>query len=103
MIGSTAGTILYCFSAAIFDILGMNAAPESQPRGRTLASYRAEKQAKQARQARFPPLSSGLKSPQVDGALRDDYSDWLKQGRTGTTGLLSTTILEEDDSSEAGF
>ena len=37
-------------------------------------------------------------------ARTKEYAEWLRQDtRPGKRGLLSTTILEEDDSSEAGF
>ena len=82
-------------------MLKLDKAP-AQP-GRTLASYRAEKPKKQAAKAKMTmPLIEA--TPRVEGALKEEYSDWLRQEKgQGKKGLLSTTILEEDDSSEAGF
>ena len=76
----------------------------AEERGRTLSSYRAEKTERQAEKIRQTLPKIGLKPMRLDTGLKEKYSDWLKQDKGfGTKGLLSTTILEEDDSSEAGF
>jgi len=76
----------------------------AEERGRTLSSYRAEKTERQAEKMRQTLPKVGLKPMRLDTGLKEEYSDWLKQDKGfGTKGLLSTTILEEEDSSEAGF
>ena len=97
------GAVVHYAFFLIVGTLGIDKTVEE--RGRTLASYRAEKAEKQAKQARQSLLRVGLKPMRLDSARRDEYSDWLKQDRgpSRTKGLLSTTILEEEDSSEAGF
>ena len=89
------GAVVHYAFFLIVGTLGIDKTVEE--RGRTLASYRAEKAEKLPR--------VGLKPMRLDSARRDEYSDWLKQDRgpSRTKGLLSTTILEEEDSSEAGF
>lgn len=43
-----------------------------------------------------------LSQPKVGGAMKEEYSDWLRQdkGLQGKKGLIPSTILEEDDSSD---
>ena len=96
------GVVHYAF-ILIVGSLGIDKTAEE--RGRTLASYRAEKAEKQAKQARQSLPRVGLKPMRLQPASRDEYPDWLNQDRGPgrTKGLLSTTILEEEDSSEAGF
>ena len=82
--------------------LNLNAAQHE--RGRTLASYRAQHKEKHAKNARISMPRVDMR-PKIGGTLKDDNSEWLKQQdkNQAMKGLLSTTILEEDDSSEAGF
>ena len=113
LVGILLGAILHTTFNFIIKTFGIDKA--SEERGRTLAAYRAEKAAKQARKARqtLPRVGVDLKPLRVDNALKDEYAEWLRREKSpvisphlrspGTRGLLSTTILEEDDSSEAGF
>lgn len=43
-----------------------------------------------------------LSQPKMGGAMKEEYSDWLRQdkGLQGKKGLIPSTILEEDDSSD---
>ena len=101
LIGVVTGAALHYSSGFVSSVLKLDQAP-AQP-GRTLARYRAEKQKKQAAKVRMTMPLIGAPS-KIDGALKEEYSDWLRHGKgQGQKGLLSTTILEEDDSSEAGF
>ena len=97
------GAVVHYAFILIVPTLGIDKAAEE--RGRTLASYRAEKAERQARKARQSLPRVGLRPIRLDAAPKDEYSDWLKQDRGPgrTKGLLSMTILEEEDSSEAGF
>jgi len=101
LVGLLTGTALYYCSGFIVATLRLDKLPEYQ--GRTLTSYRAEKRAKEARKPRIhtPKVSA---PPRPGGALKDEYAEWLSQDKgEGNKGLLSTTILEEEDSSEAGL
>ena len=72
-------------------------------RGRTLAVYRAQKAERKAKKARQLVSSIG-NQPTLDVNSRKQYFEWSKQDRRlGTKGLLSTIILEEDDSSDIGL
>ena len=89
-------------SRFLIRLLGIDKA--SEERGRTLASYRAEKTERQAKKARQSLPQVGIKPMKLDGALKDEYADWLRRDKSPSTrGPLFTTILEEEDSSEAGF
>ena len=99
LVGIGSAALLHHLTRYVIRALGIDVA--SEERGRTLASYRAEKAEKQAKKARHV-VQGSLLSPRLDSSFKDEYSEWSKRG-LGTKGLLSTTILEEDDSSEAGF
>ena len=72
--------------------------------GRTLSSYRADKKERQARKKQPIPPRVGSKPMRLDTGMKEKYSDWLRQDKGfGTRSLLATTILEEEDGSEAGF
>ena len=95
------GAALHYSSGFVITVLKLDQAP-AQP-GRTLATYRAEKQKKQAAKVKLtmPVVGAPMKR---DGPLKEEYSDWFRQDKgQAKKGLLSTIILEEDDSSEAGF
>ena len=101
LVGIASGALLHHSIRFIIRAFGMDSA--SEERGRTLASYRAEKAERQARKARYA-IQGSLLSPRLDSSFKDEHSEWSTQNRgLGTKGLLSTTILEEDDSSDAGF
>ncbi|MCJ1388352.1 hypothetical protein MMC18_001198 [Xylographa bjoerkii] len=102
LVGILTGAILHYSINFIVRSLGIDRV--AQERGRTLSSYRAEKTERQAKKMRQTLPKVGLKPLRPDTVLKEEYSDWLKQDKGfGTKGLLSTTILEEEDSSEAGF
>lgn len=95
------GAVLHYSSGLVITVLKLDQA-SAQP-GRTLAAYRAEKQKKQAAKVKLtmPVVGAPMKR---DGPLKEEYSDWFRQDKgPAKKGLLSTIILEEDDSSEAGF
>lgn len=90
--------ILHLSSSVVLTTLKLDAVTEEH--GRTIASYRAEKQRKQKQK-----LQQGLARvgdyQTTNGSLKGQYRDWLeKDGGQGKRGLLSTTILEENDDSE---
>ena len=72
-------------------------------RGRTVALYRMEKVEWEAKKTKTAMPRVGMQS-RAGGAMTNEYAGWMRQDRAqGKRGLISTTILEEDDSSEAGF
>lgn len=100
MVGAVTGLILHLSSPVVLTTLRLDAV--SEERGRTIASYRAEKQRKQKQkqqgQQGMAPVGDYRTT---DRSLQSQYTDWLeKDGGQGKRGLLSTTILEENDDSE---
>ena len=107
MVGCLAGLCLHYLTRLFVVILGLDRTDESPP-GRTAASYRAERARKQARKAKEHLMLEGLQT-RFDQSPTAEYSDGTRNGmRTPLSpapkkGLLSTTIFEEEDSSEADF
>jgi len=102
LVGILLGAIIHHLTRFLIKVLGIDKAPEE--RGRTLAAYRAEKTERQAKKPKQSLPQIGLKPMRLDGAIKDEYAEWLKRDKSpGTKGPLFTTILEEEDSSEAGF
>ena len=67
--------------------------------GRTRPSRRVERSRKQTSKGQYRMTKLDTHTVLSDGRM-DTYADWLKRDtRLGKRGLLSTTILEEDDSS----
>ena len=96
------GAIIHRLTLFLIKVLGIDRA--SEERGRTLAAYRAEKTERQAKKTKQSLPQTGLKSMRLDGAIKDEYAEWLKRDKSpGIKSPLFTTILEEEDSSEAGF
>lgn len=95
------GLIIHLSSSIVLSTLKLDAVTEEH--GRTIASYRAEKQSKQEQKAkqRMPQVGDYRTT---DRSLDGQYTDWLeKDGGQGKKGLLSTTILEENDDSDLDF
>ncbi|MCJ1247203.1 hypothetical protein MMC30_004417 [Trapelia coarctata] len=102
LVGILLGAIIHHTTRFLINVLGIDKA--SEERGRTLAAYKAKKTERQAKKAKQSLPQIGLKPMRLDGAIKDEYAEWLKRDKSpGTKGPLFTTILEEEDSSEAGF
>lgn len=103
LVGVITGTSLHYVSGFIISILNLDSSPEEQ-RGRTLASYRAEKQERLG--VKDPILRLGQKDETIqrnDVELRKDYVSWYSsQQNQGRRENRFNTILEEEDSSD-GF
>lgn len=72
---------------------------------KSLAEYRMERQKRIEEESHSPALPEiSLSQPKIGGAMKDEYADWLKQDKSlqRKKGLIPSTILEEDDSSD-GF
>jgi len=104
IIGLLTGSILHFSSNIIISILDLHSKPQES--GRTAASVRAarEKKLEEAWQT-VTPAGGNQGRARLGEALKKEYAEYLdKDGgkkREGQ-GLLSLTILEEDDS-EDGF
>jgi len=96
LVGIFAGAGLSYTNTFLVHILG--ASKEAEVRGRTLAAYRREKREKQVEKAKlaFPRVVPPISAPLAAEWMKQDYGP-------ESAGLLSTTIMEEDDSSGAGF
>jgi len=65
-----------------------------------VASYRVEKQKKREKRARLSMPQVGAQR-KADRFSKPEYADWLEKDKgQGRQGLLSTTIIEENDDSE---
>ncbi|MCJ1331263.1 hypothetical protein MMC10_007951 [Thelotrema lepadinum] len=87
-------------------VLGLDKVREEQPR--SVASYRAERSQRQAQKAREIVAMGGVQT-RFDRIPAAEYIDGTKGGTksplspVSKRGLLSTTIFEEDDSSDIDF
>ena len=111
IIGLIAGIGLFYSTRVVFRLLHLyeeSAAITKTIRGRTAASYRAERAQKQANQALHYLTLSGLPLSS-DTELKSDGRGWSPGGGLARyplspavekKGLLSTTIFEEEDSSD---
>ena len=87
-------------------IFGLDRVYEEPPR--SAASYRAERSRKQAHKAKERLVLEGLQT-RFDRGPVAEHSEGTKSGTksptspVGKKGLLSTTIFEEEDSSDADF
>lgn len=73
---------------------------------RSLEDYRAARQKKKAERSKSSASPNvEMRQPKIGGGLKDEYDEWLKQdiSQHSKRGLIPSTILEEDDSSENGF
>lgn len=98
------GTCLHYASGFMASILNIGSRPEET--NRSLAEYRAARRRKDEKRAKSPALPKvKMDQPYIGGGLKDEYEEWLKQGinRQSKKGLVPSTILEEDDSSEDGL
>jgi hypothetical protein len=102
LVGIATGTGLHYASGFIASVLKINIRAEER-QARSIAEYRASRQEQLEKEARSPMLPQvTLSQPKMGGAMKEEYSDWLRQdkGLQGKKGLIPSTILEEDDSSD---
>lgn len=82
-----------------------NLAPDSDEKGRSAVSFRAAREKKKQRELEQAWQGSLLKSEDSNwksGASMEKFAEWLEKGKGhGKDGLLSQTILEEEDDSDA--
>lgn len=106
IVGAATGLTIHFASRLITDILRLDH-PFEEPRGRTLQSYRAEKQERQDKKDPLAKLiRETVEAQETLPPVKDELRDWVKreQSRGRRNGMIPNTILEEDDdTSEAGF
>jgi hypothetical protein len=105
LIGLLTGSLLHFSSSILTKALNIQALPEQS--GRTAASVRAtrEKQRLEDAWQASTPIRSNQARARVEDTSRD-YSEYIEKDRGKRKegqGLLSQTILEEEDDSEDGF
>lgn len=103
LIGIAAGSSLYIVSRVLASLLGIGTAPQGS--GRTAASVRAEREQKKGRSAHGHVTLAHAQTHQVkiNNAVQINrkYVEWLAKDKDRRKeGLLSETILEEDDNSD---
>lgn len=107
IVGAVTGLLIHYASRFITNITGLDH-PFEEPRGRTLESYRADKQERKDKQDPLGKFIRDTVKAQDDlSPMRGGMRDWVKreQDRGRNNGMIPNTILEEedDDSSDAGF
>jgi hypothetical protein len=105
LIGLLTGSLLHFSSSMMTKALNLQVSPEQS--GRTAASVRAAREKKRLEDAwqASTPIRSNQARARVEDASKD-YSEYIEKDRGKRKegqGLLSQTILEEDDDSEDGY
>ncbi|KAI4131180.1 MAG: hypothetical protein LQ338_001385 [Usnochroma carphineum] len=103
LVGVVTGATLHYASAFLIALMNLESQPEEEPRGRTMASYRAERKDKLQHETRPPPRPPVSTSPRIESTFKDKFSNFRERDTYSERSLLTSTILEEDDSSDAGF
>lgn len=105
LLGVAAGTALHYTSSFLTVLMNLNGQSQEPPRGRTMASYRAGRTGKLQRKVINRPSPGVAASPQlVDTTSTEDFTKFLEQHRqSGRKNLWSSTILEEDETSDDGL
>jgi hypothetical protein len=98
VIGLLTGSILHISSSILVSVFNLTPAPEET--GRSAASVRAAREKKKLEQAWQSSTTRTERGKlKEDPSMEKKFSEWLETDQ----GLLSQTILEEDDDSEEGF
>ena len=99
MIGLLTGSILHISSSILVSVFNLTPAPEET--GRSAASVRAAREKKKKLEQAWQSSTTRTERGKLkeDPSMEKKFSEWLETDQ----GLLSQTILEEDDDSEEGF
>ena len=98
--GGTLGFLLHGATRLINTLLSLDESPE--PQGMTVADYRAKRAQKQAKKAEQETHDAEVRRP-LESALVVPRSRSRRGNRRGPASLMSSTIFEEEDSSEDEF
>jgi hypothetical protein len=105
LIGLITGSILHFSSSVLNKILNLQTPPGAK--GRTAASVRAAREKKKVEDAWQAPTAVGIVRGRlvIDGSSKryPEYVEKDRGKRSPGQGLLSQTILEEDDDSDDAF
>jgi hypothetical protein len=99
VIGLLTGSILHISSSILVSVFNLTPAPEET--GRSAASVRAAREKKKKLEQAWQSSTTRTERGKLkeDPSMEKKFSEWLETDQ----GLLSQTILEEDDDSEEGF
>ena len=101
LVGVCTGALLHYSTTSIANRFELSRSSEEG--GGKRLSHQTERPGKQARKYRYQVTALNTQNGHNDARIKG-YAEWLKKDTlSGKRGLLSTTILEEDDSSEASF
>lgn len=103
--GIATGTGLHYGTGFMAAFLNIGRRPDDETR-RSLTDYRAARRTRQEKDAKSSGLPKvEMHQPRIGGGLKSEYDEWLKQDKAQQSkrGLIPSTILEEDDSSDNGF
>ncbi|CAL8582037.1 hypothetical protein XPA_007715 [Xanthoria parietina] len=105
LIGIATGTTLHYTSSFLAALMKLESRPQEPPRGRTMASHRVGRTGKLQQKTTPRPSSRIAASPRLaDTTSADDFAKLLeREKRSGRRSLLTSTILEEDDSTDGGL
>lgn len=85
-------------------LMNLESRPDNDPRGRTMSSYRAGRRDKLQQKTRPPIIFPIVAPPKIDSTFKDEFARLREREAQSKSGsLLTSTILEEDDSSDVGF
>lgn len=105
LVGGLTGFSLHYVSAFFVSILNLESHP-NEYRGRTLASYRAERQARKDTRDPLRKLEQRSDLSKDIDTLKDEHAAWERlkkiRGRTGGQ-LVPNTILEEDSMDDGSY
>ena len=99
------GILLHYSSRILNSVLDLDDEEREPQPVTTPATFRKEQEEKRSKRAQGSLLQNGMQT-RLDNVPMEEYSDWMKLDSSNPKspiGLMSTTILEEDDSSDAGL
>lgn len=103
LVGLLAGVALHYTSGILTALFDLDCNSEEPQRGRTMASYRARREKLRCK-TRIPPMVTQV-SPSAarENTLRNDFAHPFERDTPLKKSLLTATILEEDDTSDASL
>lgn len=103
LVGLAIGATLYYASAFLITLMNLESRPDEGPRGRTMPSYRARRRDKLQDKIRPPIMFPTVTSPKLDSTFNGNFAKLCeREPHSKTRSLLTSTILEEDGSTDVG-
>ncbi|KAI9677556.1 MAG: hypothetical protein M1817_006510 [Caeruleum heppii] len=106
LIGLLTGSVLHFSTSLLISISDLRSTPLEELDRRNPVVFSRTKKTKEKKQAQANDVQRLVTGahPTIDGNLRREYADWLDKDRgKRREGLLSQTILEEEDDSDDDF